>query len=241
MRIAVISDIHGNLEALDQVLQDVDKSHIDTVVSLGDTIGYGPDPEEVVKKLRHCNIPSIMGNHELAVVDKINLEWFNHTARESLIKTTAMLSKSSLEYISTLKPYLVRHQCRFVHGFPPDSPTIYSFQVSENTLLETFQTLDQKVCFIGHTHYLYISVFDGRTITITPLKQGVMNLSDNQKYIVNIGSVGQPRDGNNNAKYIIWDSVAKTIQVKYVPYNIAKVVAKIYAMGLPHVHADRLW
>jgi predicted phosphodiesterase len=241
MRIAVISDIHGNMEAFDRVLEDIDKSHIDSIISLGDNIGYGPDPEEVVTKIQYLNIPSLMGNHEMAVLDKIHLEWFNYSARESLLKTRKALSEGSRQYLATLEFSLVRDRCRFVHGFPPDSPTIYSFQVTGKELSKTFRKLTERVCFIGHTHGLHIIVFDGQDINESPLEEGVTHLSENQRYIVNIGSVGQPRDGNNNAKYVIWDSTANTIEVKYIPYNIARVVEKIYSMGLPRVHADRLW
>ena len=152
-----------------------------------------------------------------------------------------MLSKDSLEYISSFKSSLVCFECRFVHGFPPDSPTTYSFQVSENELRGTFQKLNENICFIGHTHYLQIIGLDNQTIDEAPLEQGITLLSQARQSIVNVGSVGQPRDGNNNAKYVIWNSSANTIKVKYIPYNIARVVDKIYALGLPKVHADRLW
>ncbi len=241
MKIAVISDIHGNMDAFDQVLEDIDKSHVDSIISLGDNIGYGPEPEKVIRKMQVRKIPSIMGNHEMAVADQSHLGWFNITAQESLLKTRKMLSNGSIEYISSFKSFLVRFKCRFVHGFPPDSPTTYSFQVSENALLDTFRILNETVCFIGHTHYLQTIGFDGLTIDKAPLEQGVTLLPEARQCIVNVGSVGQPRDGNNNAKYVIWNSSASTIQVKYIPYNIARAVDKIYALGLPKVHADRLW
>ena len=241
MKIAVISDIHGNMDAFAQVLEDIDRSHVDAIISLGDNIGYGPEPEKVIRKIQHRNIPSIMGNHEMAVADQSHLSWFNITAQESLLKTRKMLSKSSIEYISSFKSSLVCVKCRFVHGFPPDSPTTYSFQVSEDGLKDTFRKLNENVFFIGHTHYLQAIRFDGLTIDETTLEQGVTLLPETLQCIVNVGSVGQPRDGNNNAKYVIWNSSANTIEVKYIPYNIARVVDKIYALGLPKVHADRLW
>lgn len=241
MKIAVISDIHGNMDAFDQVLEDIDKSHVDSIISLGDNIGYGPEPEKVIRKIQDRKIPSIMGNHEMAVADQSHLGWFNITAQESLLKTRKMLSEGSIEYISSLKSSLVCFKCRFVHGFPPDSPTTYSFQVPENVLMDIFRKLDENVCFIGHTHYLQTIGFGGQTIDEAPLEQGATLLPEARQCILNVGSVGQPRDGNNNAKYVIWDSSANTIEVKYIPYNIARVVEKIYALGLPKAHADRLW
>lgn len=241
MKIAVISDIHGNMDAFDQVLEDIDKSHVDSIISLGDNIGYGPEPEKVIRKIQDRKIPSIMGNHEMAVADQSHLGWFNITAQESLLKTRKMLSEGSIEYISSLKSSLVCFKCRFVHGFPPDSPTTYSFQVPENVLMDIFRKLDENVCFIGHTHYLQTIGFGGQTIDEAPLEQGATLLPEARQCILNVGSVGQPRDGNNNAKYVVWDSSANTIEVKYIPYNIARVVEKIYALGLPKAHADRLW
>ena len=241
MKIAVISDIHGNMDAFDQVLEDIDKSHVDSIISLGDNIGYGPEPEKVIRKIQDRKIPSIMGNHEMAVADQSHLGWFNITAQESLLKTRKMLSEGSIEYISSLKSSLVCFKCRFVHGFPPDSPTTYSFQVPENVLMDIFRKLDENVCFIGHTHYLQTIGFGGQTIDEAPLEQGATLLPEARQCILNVGSVGQPRDGNNNAKYVIWDSSANTIEVKYIPYNIARVVDKIYALGRPKAHADRLW
>ena len=241
MKIAVISDIHGNMDAFESVLEDIDRSNVDAIVSLGDNIGYGPEPEAVVRKIQDRGIPSIMGNHEMAVADPKHLSWFNITAQESLLKTIKLLSQGSLDYISGLNAYRVDFDCRFVHGFPPDSPTTYSFQVPENELTDVFRDLNENVCFIGHTHFLQMISYDGHDFDEAPLEQGITVLPEDRQCIVNVGSVGQPRDGNNNAKYVIWNSGETSIEVKYIPYDIARVVDKINALGLPKVHANRLW
>ncbi|MEJ2286498.1 MAG: metallophosphoesterase family protein, partial [Desulfobacterales bacterium] len=114
MRLAVFSDTHGNYDALEQVLKDIDRSDVDAVISLGDNIGYGPEPERVIKKLKSRNIPSVQGNHELAANDEEYLNWFNPAARKSLIKTRTLLSKTSLRYISQLEPFMTSYDCRFV-------------------------------------------------------------------------------------------------------------------------------
>ena len=132
MRLAVFSDTHGNYDAFEQVLKDIEQSAVDEVISLGDNIGYGPEPDRVIKKLKALKIPSVRGNHELAVEDEEYLNWFNPAARKSLIKTRKMLSKASLNHIAQLEPFILLDDCRFVHGFPPDSSLIYMFQVSEN-------------------------------------------------------------------------------------------------------------
>jgi len=240
MRVAVISDIHANMEALEQVLTDIDGSNIDRLVCLGDSVGYGPEPEKVVAMINDRHIPSILGNHELAVIDQKALTCFNPLARRSLLKTIEMLSEKTINFISKLKPSMIYDGYRFVHGFPPDSATTYLFQIAEDELLQTFKQMKEKICFVGHTHRLEIIGFNGKSITRSPLVQSVVNLNSTDQYIINIGSVGQPRDGDNHAKYIILDTEKNSIEVKFIPYDIASVVNKIIAAGLPTEHAIRL-
>lgn len=240
MRLAVISDIHANLEAFEQVLIDIDKSNIDSTVCLGDNIGYGPDPEQVVSMIKNHNIPSVMGNHELALLEPSYLSLFNPLARKSLLKTMDLLSEETIHFISGLEPFLIRYECRFVHGFPPDSATLYLFQIPEDELLLTFKRMEEKICFLGHTHRLEIIDFNGQIVSRVPLTKNIIRLDRERQYIVNIGSVGQPRDGNNCAKYVIWDSSEYNIEIKFIPYNIVSVVDKILSSGFPIEHAIRL-
>ena len=181
-----------------------------------------------------------MGNHELAVANNTTLKWFNPTAKVSLEKTKAFLSKASVQYICQLPPSLVSHGCRFVHGFPPRSINTYLFQISEEALLDTLTKMKQKICFIGHTHLLKLIRFDGESVIEKPLKEGVTDIDSDQRYIFNIGSVGQPRDGNNKAKYVIWDTDKNRLELNCIPYDVASVAERIIAKGLPEVHARRL-
>lgn len=240
MRVAVISDIHANLEAFKQVLIDIDKSNIDHVICLGDNIGYGPEPNPVVTLIKERHIPSVMGNHELAVIDQDYLDWFNPLARKSLLRTIELLSEETMHFISGLKPFLIHYHCRFVHGFPPDSSTIYLFQASKDELRLAFEEMRERICFTGHTHNLEIIEFNDQIIKCMPLTQGIIRLNEKSQYIINTGSVGQPRDGNNCAKYVIWDTLDDSIEVKYIPYDTVSVVNKIIAVGLPREHAIRL-
>ena len=241
MRIAIISDIHGNMDAFQQVLIDINKNCIDAVFCLGDNIGYGPEPEEVLRILKEETIPSVLGNHEMACINCSMLEWFNPAASESLKKTIQMLSPGSVKFIAGLKKSMVCHGCRFVHGFPPDSPTIYLFQVSRKNIFRFMSQMKERICFIGHTHELRIIEFDGEKCIPYLLKMGITKLKGQCRYIVNVGSVGQPRDGDNRAKYVIWDTDGDIIEVRFVRYDIEKVVRKIIAAGLPEVHAKKLW
>ena len=241
VKLAVISDIHGNLEALKKVLADIDLLGLETVVCLGDNIGYGPEPDQVIKLLRSRNIPSLMGNHELGLVDKDSLYGFNPQAKSSLLQTEQFLSPESLAYLKTLPVNMSVHDCLLVHGFPPDSVSTYLFEFSPTQLPKIFQEMECDLCMVGHTHELLLISYTDERVSTAPLSEGVQTLAAESKYIVNIGSVGQPRDGNDNAKYVIWQSETRTLEVRFVPYNIRKTAEKIIALGLPKAHADRLW
>lgn len=240
-KIAIISDVHGNMEAFEQVLADIDSGNVDVVISLGDNIGYGPEPDRVIKYLRQHAISSVQGNHELAIVEPKYLNWFNAAAQQSLKKTLRLLSKSSIEFIAKMKVYLSDYGCRFVHGFPPDSPLTYSFQVSEGKTKKAIDELSEGRCFIGHTHTLDLISYDGQKLECGSLNEGLNILDPDRKYIISVGSVGQPRDGDNRSKYVIWNSSDDTLEVRFIAYDIGAVVNKIQDAGLPEEHAERLW
>ena len=241
MRVAIISDIHGNLDAFSQVLADIDRLDIDEVICLGDNTGYGPEPDQVIKTVQARQISSVIGNHELAVNQPKYLKWFNPVARESLEKSLLRLSDQSLSYISRQKSYFVRHGCRFVHGFPPDSALIYMFQVSDHRKKLALKNMKENICFVGHTHMLEMISYNGLSCDTLSLAEGITRLEDEAKYVLNIGSVGQPRDGDNRAKYAIWEISRRTLEIRSVPYDIGAVVDKMKKAGLPKEHARRLW
>lgn len=241
MKIAIISDIHGNMEAFEQVSADIERCSVDDVISLGDHIGYGPEPDRVIKRIRQHNITAVQGNHELAIIKPTYLDWFNRAARKSLNMTLKLLSPQSIDFIANLKTHRTAYGCRFVHGFPPDSSLTYLFQVSDEKKIKALENLTEQRCFIGHTHTLDIVSYGRQGLESDQLKEGLNKLDAGRKYIVSAGSVGQPRDGNNKSKYLIWDSSDDTVNVKYVDYEIAAVVEKMKAAGLPQEHAKRLW
>ena len=240
MRIAVISDIHGNLEAFEAVLADIDRSDIDRVVSLGDNIGYGPDSEEVVQRIMDREIPSVLGNHEKVIPEPEFLDWFNPTIQKSMEKILDRLSEESLAHLRDTESYLTRWNCRFVHGFPPESTSTYLFQVSEDEIRNVLSSYEDRLCFVGHTHELRLISADGDRIDYPPFGRGITKLNPGTRYLINVGSVGQPRDGDNRAKYVILDVKEDTLEVRFVPYDIETVVRKILDAGLPQFNAYRL-
>lgn len=240
MRLAVLSDIHGNLEAFLQVLNDLESCHIDRVVCLGDMIGYGPEPEAVVRLIQERAIPALLGNHESALLDPDRLEWFNPICRESLNHTRTFLSNETMDYLGSLRPNRIEGDSLFVHGCPPDSVFTYLFELSESELEDLFKERPESRFFVGHTHDLLLITYDGSTISSEPLGKKTVHFKGTNRYLINVGSVGQPRDGNNQAKYIIWDDQAQSLEVRFVPYDIARTARKIIDLGFPAYHARRL-
>ncbi len=241
MRLALISDIHGNLEALEAVLGDIDGLGIQRVLCLGDVVGYGPNPEECVQLISGRNIQTIAGNHEKAIQFSSLLNWFNPAAQTSLIQTRAMLSAASRNWMADLPLCAAMGSYYGVHGFPPKSFTTYLFQVTARRLQRAFMRLPAPVCFVGHTHDLEIVLSDTPdTCTRLVPSAGVTALRADCRYIINIGSVGQPRDGVPGAKYVIWNQADRTLEVRRVAFDVEAVIAKIRQAGLPDAHAARL-
>lgn len=241
MKTAILSDIHGNMEAFSSILADIHRCKVSQIFCLGDCIGYGPEPQKVLETIKKNDIPTVLGNHELAMLKPNYMSWFNPIAKKSLQKTRELIDMAAMEQISNFPRFLICHQSRLVHGYPPDLPKMYLFQASEEKLLNTFKTMAEPICFLGHTHQLELIAYDGKKIKHTPLKKKTYYLDENNRYIINVGSVGQPRDGNNNAKYVIWNQSEKSVEVRYIPYKIAITAAKIIKVGLPEAHARRLW
>lgn len=241
MKTAIISDIHGNLEAWSQVLKDIDRARVDSVICLGDSVGYGPDPEEVVRILRERRIPYLMGNHELGLVDPGTRGWFNPPTRVSLRITRKLLSPDSLAYMRGLKPVWLERGARLVHGFPPDSISTYLYEVPDEEILRVMDSLPERLFFIGHTHDLHLIAVEGGILSRGPFQRGISRLRTGVKYLINVGSVGQPRDGNTQAKYVIWDDQEDTVRLRYISYDIARTAKKILELKFPEYNARRLF
>lgn len=242
MRIAVLSDIHANLEAFTSVLADMDSlaSPPEEVISLGDVVGYGPDPEACIRLLRERGILSVAGNHELGVARTDCRRWFNLQSREALNRTCKLVGDETVDFIKTLPMTLRRHNALFVHGLPPDSALKYLYEVDEGQFGDLFGSFAEPVAFIGHTHELEIVAWDGTAVRREPLREGVRTLDTAMRYLVNIGAVGQPRDGDPRAKYVLWDTHTRGLAVRFVEYDVETTISKFAAAGMPQRYADRL-
>ena len=244
MRIAIVADIHGNWRALQAVLADIDAHGVEEIYSLGDNIGYGPEPEEVVQALRERGVVSVMGNHELGLISRSYYRRLQSVARESLDCTAKLLSPASRSWLAGLPPCLLCHGARLVHGCPPRSITVYLFAPSPVRLQRLFATYPEPLCFAGHTHML--SVFqDGSEPGLPPLQEqlntGARPLASDHRYIIMPGSVGQPRDTlNRQAKYLLWDRAQQSIEVRALPYDVQTTIRLLGERGFPVTNARRL-
>ena len=240
MRTAVISDIHGNLEALISVLDDIQSQQVDSIVSLGDNIGYGADSEKVIQLLISNDIPSVLGNHEIAVLNDKVFNWYKGDIKKAIEIAIASLSEDSLMYLRESKINISNSGCFFVHGFPPDSFRLYLHEVSDDQLKRAFSKMKEHLCFVGHTHMLRLICYENNQVLFHQMDKAVLKIQKNKKYIINVGSVGQPREGNAQAKYVIWDSLTYQLGIRSVEYDSATAAKKIITAGIPSRFANMI-
>lgn len=240
MTIAILSDIHGNLEAFVQVMEDLRTRPIDAIISLGDNIGYGPDSEAVMELVRKSGIESVLGNHEMVVKNQRYLKWFNPAARKAVRICLEQLSNHSREIISGFPMAIDRGDLYFVHGTPPCSPFLYLFQLPDSTIMKKLDAMDQRLIFIGHTHDLGLVEYNGNDLASLELGRGSHTLKRDRQYIISSGSVGQPRDGDPRAKYLTYDPATDTLDVHFISYDAALTAQKIVKAGIPVQYAEKL-
>jgi predicted phosphodiesterase len=237
MRYAIISDIHANLEALTAVLTDINCDKIDKTICVGDIIGYGADPNDCVKKVKECNMQCVLGNHEAGCLGTFGLDRFTPLAREAVIWTKRNLSAESTAYIKTLEIVLYESDFAIAHG-TLDNPRQFDYMAGVEEARSSFVMMDSRILFVGHSHVP--GIFEYAKDNIEYFYKEEMRLSDSVKYIVNAGSVGQPRDGDNRASYAVYDDEKNRLWIKRVKYDIKKAADKILKAELPPFLASRL-
>ena len=237
MRYAVLSDVHGNLEALRAVLADA-ASRSDVVLCLGDVVGYGADPAACVDLVGERCQAVVGGNHEHAVTGRLDLEWFNPYARAAAEWTRGELSRDAMAWLTRLPLISEVDEATIVHASPA-GPDEWDYLVSAQDGFAAFGAFETRLCFVGHSHVsrVWSSGSWGRDWEPNP---EALALEAGSRYIVNVGSVGQPRDGDPRAAYALWDSERRSITVRRVLYDVGAARAKIVAAGLPRFLADRL-
>lgn len=236
MRYAIISDIHGNAEALQAVLADIDKRVVDSVVCLGDIVGYYPDPDRCIELVRaradHC----LAGNHDYAAIGKTNINYFNAYAKEATLWTRKVCTDAEKDWLRGLP--LVEHLDEFtmVHG-TLYAPELFDYILTTYDAYLSLQLLEKPICFLGHSHVPINFVWDD---VISFNYDRELELAPNTKMLVNVGSVGQPRDDNPDASYALYDGDAKKVLIRRVAYDVEAAAEKIRKAGLPGALGERL-
>jgi len=236
MRYAIISDIHANLEALQAVLEDIEKREIKDYICLGDIAGYGAEPNECIDIVRGLNCPCILGNHDAGAIGTTDIGRFNSAARTAVEYHKEILTDENREYLSKLKLVDRIETFTIVHANLEDPPE-WGYIFNSGEAEHYFQYQKDKVCFFGHTHFQ--SCFQNNTMTPFS-KPSKIKIKPGHKYLINVGSVGQPRDGNPEAAYGIYDLETNTVTLCRVPYDIEIAQQKMLDANLPNILALRL-
>lgn len=241
MKIGVISDIHGNLDALEAVLERLEG--VDRFICPGDVVGYGPNPNECCARIRSLDCVTVLGNHDAAVTGRMDMSWFNPDARAAAEWTRGAMDKPAHSQIAALSLIHKDDDFLIVHGSLCD-PALFSYIYSTGTARQCFeQMLDYALCFIGHAHISEVFVQKMGELGADQLqlpRGGKLDLKPGFRYIVNCGSVGQPRDGNPEASCGVYDAEAAFIEIMRVPYDIGSVQRKMRSVKLPESLALRL-
>jgi diadenosine tetraphosphatase ApaH/serine/threonine PP2A family protein phosphatase len=237
VRYAIVSDVHANLESLERALAAIAPD--DTLVSLGDVVGYGPNPNEVVAKLRDRCGHAVLGNHDLAAIENFGVESFNAAARAAIAWTQGVLDEPSRAWLNSL-PYELRFpDFLLVHGAPE---RYFDYILDKDTAAAAFDRTDARIVFVGHTHIAEYWVCEPDGVIGHKHMQhgGELKLEDGKRYIVDVGSVGQPRDLNPEGSFVVYDPENKRVEWTRYPYPIEEVQRKMRAAKLPPYLADRL-
>lgn len=240
MKFAVFSDVHANLEALDAVLAHAARERVAFHLCLGDVIGYGANPNECVDRVRSLS-PSIClrGNHDAAAVDARERAFFHEVALQGIHYSARHLTPENADYLHAL-PYVYRDHQRMmgVHA-SPFHPEEWEYVLDSPGAERAFEAMTPaRAAFIGHSHSPVVFCDDG-SVQRFPPESLVMDL-ESRRYVLNVGSVGQPRDGNPDASYVVYDDEDDSVTHHRVRYDREKAAEKILRAGLPPVLAERL-
>ena len=244
MRIAVLSDIHANMTALQRVLEEIDALQPDALWCLGDTVGYGPHPQACVDVIRRRADVCLAGNHDLAVTGQIDLDHFNPIAREAALWHQKHLDAESLQWLASLPSKTVVAGITLAHGSPRHP--VWEYVGDANTAAENYYAFETPLCLIGHSHQAraWQMTMKNAHVHVEWVMEPpgvVLTLSLNDKWLLNPGSVGQPRDHDSRASFAVLDTEVWQWTWRRVEYDITAVERDIIAAGLPEMLGRRLY
>ncbi|MCF7898233.1 MAG: metallophosphatase family protein [Candidatus Omnitrophica bacterium] len=238
MRYGIFSDIHSNLEAFSEAVNYFNGRKIDRFICLGDIVGYGPDPQQCLEVVKKLKSKTIAGNHDWATVGKFNLNYFNWCAQKALSWTQKKINEKGWKYLHGLPLIYKKNNFYCVHG-SLDKPKNFNYTITPSQVQLNFSLLDARLCFIGHSHIT--EVFCLNKGQIKHLRKEKINIEKDKKYIINVGSIGQPRDGDPRLSLCVYDTDKQLLTFKRIEYNIKKTADKIIKKKLPEFLAKRLY
>ncbi|MEN6299155.1 MAG: metallophosphoesterase family protein [Anaerolineaceae bacterium] len=234
----IISDIHANLTALEAVLSNV--GEFDGAWCLGDLVGYGPDPDECINRIRQLpNLICLIGNHDAAVLSQIDTDAFNPEARQTITWTQNVISPDNIDFLKSLADKIRIDEVTLAHGSPRQP--VWEYLLDTYSATRSFKYFETNYCFVGHTHLpsIFHMIDDKHAITLSiPNPNEKIELSP--RAILNAGSVGQPRDRDTRAAYALYDTDAHTWEYRRTAYDIPSVQKRMEDAGLPIRHIQRL-
>ena len=246
MKLAILSDIHGNLDSLEAVLAHARREGYDHLVCLGDVVGYGAEPQECIDRLREevwnhekAGEMVVKGNHDDAASGGDD-SYFNREAQRAVRWTHEQLSPAGVDWLAALPlEKRVGDDVYLVHSSPKD-PSEWNYIISIGDALEAFAKFSERVCFVGHSHVPFHVSIDPKSAEVRVEPSETVQLREGFRYLSNVGSVGQPRDGDPRAAYVMLDLEEETLERFRVDYDHRRAAEKIRAAGLPEFLADRL-
>ena len=240
MRFAFISDIHANLEALEAVFKDIEGQDVDEIICLGDIVGYGANPNECADLVRQKCTYILLGNHDAAAVNLLATHHFNSHAKIAIEWTAANLNNDVHSFLLSLPLVLTRETLTLVHSTPYE-PNMWYYITSLEEAAFNFQYFDTQVCLVGHTHIPIIIVLDAKKeVYVHQASQINFHGMEESRILINVGSVGQPRDRNPDSCYAVLDTTLGDFFYRRVPYNIEKAQAKMKKIKMPDFLISRL-
>ena len=241
MKYAILGDIHANVTALDAVLAEIDAVGADCILSVGDVVGYGPSPADCIERLRDRGVFVVKGNHDAACVGELDDRYFNNYAREAVRWTRSVLDAATREWLRELPLTRTFEHCELAHGsfFQPE---MFAYTQTPPDADPSLDRMTRPVGFVGHTHVPIVLWRTNASPQHTEYNFEVaIDLSEAHRSLVNVGSVGQPRDEDPRAAYALFDSDADEVRIERVDYDIHREAALSNEAGLPRVLADRLF
>lgn len=235
---AIFSDVHSNLEAFQSVLQKIKKLHIERKIFLGDIVGYCADPNESIDILKSSADVMLGGNHDHGAAGITDISNFNQYAMAAILWTRDMLTPEHKEFLKNLPANMVTDNLTLAHSSPKE-PLMWHYILNMFDAMENFEYFNTTLCFIGHSHQPIAIEKDVEGI-VNVLRDKIIKLKPTSRYIINAGSIGQPRDGNPDSSFVIYDSGNMTVEFRRIPYNITLTQEKMRREGLPDYLIERL-